>query len=51
VKDRHEIQKTTLVQWFIVIIFVVYIVLTVLLLNDFYSEKPFDLFGIENPSH
>jgi hypothetical protein len=51
VKDRHEIQKTTLVQWFIVIIFVAYIVLTVLLLNEFYSEKPFDLFGIENPSH
>jgi len=51
IKDRHEIQKTSVVQWFIVITFIAYIVLTVLLLNDFYSEKPFDLFGLENPAH
>lgn len=51
VKDRHEIQKTSVIQWFIVIAFIAYIVLTVLLLNDFYSEKPFDLFGLENPAH
>lgn len=51
VKDRHEIQKTSVVQLFIVIAFIAYIVLTVLLLNDFYSEKPFDLFGLENPAH
>ena len=51
VKDRHEIQKTSVVQWFIVIAFIAYIVLTVLLLNDVYSEKPFDLFGLENPAH
>lgn len=51
VKDRHEIQKTSVIQWFIVVAFVAYIVLTVLLLNDFYSEKPFDLFGLENPAH
>jgi hypothetical protein len=51
VKDRHEIQKTSGLQWFIVIAFIAYIVLTVLVLNDFYSEKPFDLFGLENPAH
>lgn len=51
VKDRHEIQKTSVVQWFIVVAFITYIVLTVFLLSDFYSVKPFDLFGLESPAH
>ncbi|HCE58600.1 MAG TPA: DUF4395 domain-containing protein [Prolixibacteraceae bacterium] len=51
VKDRHEIQKTSVVQWFIVVTFITYIVLTVFLLSDFYSVKPFDLFGLESPAH
>lgn len=51
VKDRHEIQKTSVVQWLIVVAFVAYIVLVVIFLNDVYSEKPFDLFGPENPAH
>ena len=51
IKDRHEIQKTSVVQWLIVVAFVAYIVLVVIFLNDVYSEKPFDLFGPENPAH
>lgn len=51
VKDRHEIQKTSVVQWLIVVAFIAYIVLVVIFLNDVYSEKPFDLFGPENPAH
>lgn len=51
VKDRHEIQKISGSQLLIVGLFIIYIVLAVMLLNDFYSIKPFDLFGLENPSH
>lgn len=51
VKDRHEIQKISGIQLLIVGLFIIYIVLAVMLLNDFYSIKPFDLFGLENPSH
>lgn len=46
VKSRHEIQKTSKAQFFIVIGFVAYIVITVALFNDTFSEKPFDLLGI-----
>ena len=51
VKDRHEIQKISGIQLLIVGLFIIYIVLAFMLLNDFYSIKPFDLFGLENPSH
>lgn len=46
VKSKQDIQKTSKAQLFIVIGFIVYIVLTVFLFNDTFSEKPFDLFGI-----
>jgi hypothetical protein len=48
VKDRHEIQKITGMQVLIVVLFVAFIVASVFLLKDFYSQKPFDLFGLEN---
>ncbi|MEI8049022.1 MAG: DUF4395 domain-containing protein [Bacteroidota bacterium] len=48
VKSRQEIQKTSRLQVFIVLGFIVYITLTVFLFNDTFSIKPFDLFGIEN---
>ncbi len=48
VKSRQEIQKTSRLQVFIVLGFIVYITLTVLLFNDTFSIKPFDLFGIES---
>jgi hypothetical protein len=51
VKDRHEIQKINSLQVVIVALFIVFIVASVFLLHDFYSQKPFDLFGLENPSH
>ena len=47
-KSRQEIQKTSRLQVFIVLGFIVYITLTVLLFNDTFSVKPFDLFGIES---
>lgn len=47
IKSRHEIQKTTWMQLFIVLAFVGFIVLTFFVLNDFLSEPPFDLFGID----
>ena len=50
VKDRHEIQKTSVVQLLIVLAFIALIVLTVFLFKDFYAEKPFDLFGLETPA-
>jgi hypothetical protein len=50
VKSRQEIQKTSGLQVFIVIGFIAYITLTVFLFNDTFSEKPFDLFGIESHS-
>jgi hypothetical protein len=46
-KDRQEIQKTSIIQLLIVFAFIGWIVLTVFLFKDFYSEKPFDLFGLE----
>jgi len=38
-------------QVLIVILFIAFIVASVFLLNDFYSQKPFDLFGLEKPSN
>jgi len=48
VKSKQEIQKTSKVQLMIVFGFIVYIVLAVFLLNNTFSKKPYDLFGIEN---
>lgn len=47
VKDRHEIQKTSVAQFLIVLAFIGWIVLSVFIFKDFYAEKPFDLFGTE----
>lgn len=48
VKSRHEIQKTSWSQFFIVIGFAAFIVLIYFLFNDFLIQKPFDLFGLTN---
>lgn len=50
-KDRQEIQKTSNGQWLILLGFVVYIILTIVLFNEFYSRPPFDLFGLEGGMH
>ncbi len=45
IKDRQEIQKTSLPQWVIVIAFVAYIVGMVYLLNDTFKVPPKELFS------
>jgi len=50
-KDRQEIQKTSKVQWLILLAFVIYSILLVVLFNDFYIRAPFDLFGLEGAMH
>ena len=44
IKDRHEIQKTSWAQLFIVLGFIAFIVLSVYLFNDIFSVKPHSLF-------
>jgi len=51
VKSRHDIQKTSWLQILIVFAFIGFIVLTVILFNDFFSVKPYDLFGIDSSAH
>lgn len=51
IKDRHEIQKTDKFQLLIVLGFVAYIVLMVILFNDFFKQAPYDLFGITEQIH
>lgn len=46
VKDRHEIQKTTWGQLFIVLAFIAFIMVSVYLFNETFAEKPQDLFKI-----
>lgn len=50
IKDRHAIQKTSWVQLIIVLVFIAFIVLSVFLFNDVFSEKPQDLFKIISSS-
>lgn len=46
-KSKQDIQKTSLVQIFIVVGYIILIFLAVRLFNNTFSKKPFDLFGIE----
>ena len=50
VKSKQEIQKTSWVQMLIIIGFIAFILLTVFLFNDNFSEKPYDMFGISGTS-
>ncbi len=50
VKARQPIQKTSVTQLMVVLGFIAWIVVSVFLFNDYFSEKPYDLFGIENNS-
>ncbi|MEI8202384.1 MAG: DUF4395 domain-containing protein [Bacteroidota bacterium] len=47
VKTKQDIQKVTWGQILIVLGFVLFIILLVFLFNDTFSQKPFDLFGID----
>ena len=48
VKSKQDIQKTSWIQLLIIFAFIVYIFFTVLLFNDHFSKKPYNLFGISN---
>ena len=45
-KSKQAIQKTSLVQLGIIVLFIGYIILTAFLFNGKFKEKPYDLFGI-----
>jgi Domain of unknown function (DUF4395) len=45
-RSRQDIQKTSLLQFLVVLAFIGSIFLTVKLFNDQFSKKPYDLFGI-----
>jgi hypothetical protein len=51
VKTRQPIQKTSITQLMVVLGFIAWIVVAVYLFNEPFSEKPYDLFGIESTSH
>jgi len=46
VKDRQDIQKTSFIQILIVFGFIAYIIASVYMFNDFFSETPSDLWEI-----
>jgi len=46
VKAKQDIQKTSKVQILIVFGFIAYIFLAAFLFNNFFSKKPYDMFGI-----
>lgn len=48
VKAKQNIQKTSNGQFLILLAFIAFIFLTVYLMNDRFSEKPYDLFGISH---
>lgn len=45
-KAKQDIQKISMVQWFIVFAFIAFIFLTAMLFNGQFSKKPYDMFGI-----
>lgn len=45
-KQRQPIQKTSAMQWLILIGFVAYIIVIALLLNTHFSQQPHNMFGI-----
>lgn len=46
VKRKQDIQKTSPAQLLVVLAFIIYSVLAISLFKDYYSRKPYDLFGI-----
>ena len=50
-KAKQDIQKTSGAQWLVVLGFVAYIILVVFLFNDWFSKKPYDLFGINGSAN
>ncbi len=50
IKDRQDIQKTSLAQVIITFGFIAYIVVSVFLFNDYFSQKPSDLWEVLSPA-
>jgi hypothetical protein len=50
VKDKQEIQKTSLVQVLVMIAFIGYIILAAYLFNDQFRKRPHDLFRNAHPA-
>lgn len=48
VKEKQDIQKTSISQLVVLLVFVALIVFTVYTMGDNLSKKPHDLFGVEN---
>jgi len=48
VKQKHDIQKTSKSQFFVLLAFIAFIIIAVNLLNEGFSKKPYDLMGINN---
>ncbi len=48
VKEKHDIQKISKSQLLILLTFIAFVFLTGYLFNDKFSEKPYDLMGINN---
>ena len=48
VKNRQEIQKTSKSQFLVLLAFIAFIAMMVWFMNDKFSEKPYDMFGINN---
>ncbi len=48
VKNKQDIQKTSGTQFLVLLAFIAFVILMVWLMNDRFSEKPYDLFGISN---
>jgi hypothetical protein len=46
-KNKQEIQKTSKAQLLVLLAFTAFVVLMVWFMNDRFSEKPYDLFGID----
>jgi len=51
VKSRQDIQKTSIIQILIIFAFIAYIFITVFLFDEYFRERPYDLFGIENAAN
>ncbi len=51
VKTRHDIQKTSVAQLLIVFVFIAFTVFLVYSFTDTFSQKPVNLFGIEDTVH
>lgn len=47
VKERQDIQKTSVLQLTVLLCFVVFIIATVFLFKENFSRMPYDIFGIE----